>query len=69
MPNSISIQRALNNFKTVIEDSIKEGGEEARQAMIRSSRPILNLHEAVKSELIKAGIAKEFIFPSLNART
>lgn len=69
MPNSISIQKAVNNFKTLIEDSIKEGGEEAKQAMIRSSRPILNLHEAVKSELIKAGVAKDFIFPPLNSRT
>jgi hypothetical protein len=69
MPNSISIQKAVNNFKTLIEDSIKGGGEEAKQAMIRSSRPILNLHEAVKSELIKAGVAKDFIFPPLNSRT
>jgi len=69
MPNLISIQRAVNNFKTLIEDSIKEGGEDAKQAMIRSSRPILNLHEAVKSELIKAGVAKDFIFPPLNSRT
>jgi len=69
MSNSISIQKAVNNFKTLIEDSIKKGGEEAKQAMIRSSRPILNLHEAVKSELIKAGVAKDFIFPPLNSRT
>jgi len=69
MPNSINIQKAVNNFKTLIEGSIKKGGEEAKQAMIRSSRPILNLHEAVKSELIKAGVAKDFIFPPLNSRT
>ncbi len=69
MPNSISIQKAVNNFKTLIEAAIIEGGEEAKQAMIRSSRPILNLHEAVKSELIKAGVAKDFIFPPLNSRT
>ena len=69
MSNSTNIQKAVNNFKALIEDSIKEGGEEAKQAMIRSSRPILNLHEAVKSELIKAGVAKDFIFPPLNSRT
>ena len=69
MSNSISIQKAVNNFKTLIEDSIKKGGEEAKQAMIRSSRPILNLHEAVKSELIKARVSKDFIFPPLNSRT
>lgn len=51
MPNLINIQEAVNNFKTLIEDAILKGGEEAKHAIIRSSRPILNLHEAVKSEL------------------
>jgi len=68
MPNLINIQEAVNNFKTLIEDSIIEGGEDAKQAMIRSSRPILNLHEAVKRELVEAGIDKDFIFPPLNSR-
>ena len=69
MPNLISIQEAVNNFKALIEESILEGGEDAKQAMIRSSRPILNLHEAVKSALINEGVNEEFIFPPLNART
>ncbi len=51
MPNLISIQEAVNNFKTLIEDAILKGGEGGKHAIIRSSRPILNLHEAVKSEL------------------
>jgi hypothetical protein len=59
----ISIQRAVNNFKVLIEESIIEGGEKEKEAMIRSSRPILNLHEAVKSGLLKAGIDKDLIFP------
>lgn len=69
MANSINIQKAVDNFKTLIEDSIISGGEVAKQAMIRSSRPILNLHEAIKSELIKAGVSEDFIFPPLDSRT
>lgn len=65
----ISIQEALNNFKELIDNSIVEGGDTGKEAMIRSSRPILNLHEAVKSELVKAGIDEHLIFPPLNSRT
>jgi hypothetical protein len=65
----ISIQEAINNFKALIETAILEGGEEAKQAMIRSSRPILNLHDAVKSALIEAGIEESRIFPPLNSRS
>lgn len=65
----INIQKAIDNFKSLIEGSIVEGGDKGKEAMIRSSRPILNLHEAVKSELIKAGVDKDLIFPPLNNRT
>jgi hypothetical protein len=37
--------------------------------MIRSSRPILNIHEAVKSQLITNGINENLIFPPLQNRT
>jgi hypothetical protein len=65
----INIQEAINNFQTLINNSIVDGGVKGKEAMIRSSRPILNLHEVVKSELIKAGIDKDLIFPPLNSRT
>lgn len=67
MANLISIQEAVNNFKALIENSIREGGIEAKEAMIRSSRPINNIHEAVKSSLISAGIEKHRIFPQLGS--
>ncbi len=66
--NLITLQQAIHNFKTLIEESIITGGEEGKQAMIRSSRPILNLHEAVKSELIKNGVNGKLIFPPISAR-
>ncbi len=64
-----TIQKAINNFKELIEASILENGAKGKEAMIRSSRPILNIHEAVKTELVNAGISKSLIFPPVNART
>lgn len=65
--NLISIQDAIDNFKHLIESSIIEGGVTAKEAMIRSSRPINNIHEAVKSDLILNGIAPNRIHPPLGA--
>lgn len=65
----VNIQKAVNNFKALIESSIVENGVKGKEAMIRSSRPILNLHETVKTELIKTGVDKDLIFPPLNSRT
>jgi hypothetical protein len=67
IPNLISIQQAVDNFKVLIEDSILQGGIAAKEAMIRSSRPINYIHEAVKADLIRAGISKTRIFPPLGA--
>ena len=61
----MSIQEAINNFKDLIHNSIIEGGNEAKTAMIRSSRPILNLHEAVKSQLIENGVNEKLLYPHL----
>lgn len=67
MANLISIQEAVDNFKNLIECAILEGGITRKEAMIRSSRPINNIHEAVKSALINSGIQKHRIFPPLGA--
>ena len=67
MMNLIRIQEAVDNFKKLIEDSIREGGIDAKEAMIRSSKPINQIHEAVKSSLISAGIEQIRIFPPLGA--
>lgn len=65
MADLITIQQAVENFKKLIETSILEGGIKAKEAMIRSSRPINNIHEAVKSDLIKKGISADRIHPPL----
>ena len=67
MANLISIQEAVDNFKELIESSIRDGGIAAKEAMIRSSKPINNIHEAVKSDLIRNGISKDRIHPPLGA--
>jgi hypothetical protein len=67
MSNLISIQEAVDNFKELIETSIREGGISAKEAMIRSSKPINNIHEAVKSELIRSGISPIRIHPPLES--
>lgn len=64
-----NIQKAIERFKELIDSSILEGGAKGKEAMIRSSRPILNIHEAVKKELIEAGVKEELIFPPLNSRS
>lgn len=65
MANLISIQEAVNNFQALIEGAILQGGIEAKEAIIRSSRPINNIHEAVKSALINGGIEPQRIWPPL----
>lgn len=65
MPDLITIEQAVSNFKELIEGSIIEGGTAGKQAMIRSSKPINNIHEAVKSELVNNGITKHRIYPPL----
>lgn len=66
--NLITLQDAVDNFKKLINSSILDGGSKGKEAMIRSSQPILNIHEAVKSELIKAGIGENLIFPPICSR-
>ena len=46
MTNLITIQQAVDGFKELIETSIIEGGVKAKEAIIRSSRPINFIHEA-----------------------
>lgn len=65
MIDLITIQQAVDNFKELIESSITEGGIKAKEAMIRSSKPINNIHEAVKADLIRRGVSKDRVHPPL----
>lgn len=63
--NLLSIEQAVLNFRSLIENAIRETGEDGKQAIIRSQRPIMNIHDAVKSALISKGVNPELIFPNL----
>ena len=65
MTNLITIQQAVDGFKELIETSIIEGGIKAKEAIIRSSRPINFIHDAVKADLIRKGISPDRIHPPL----
>ncbi|GAB5418244.1 MAG: hypothetical protein Crog4KO_16510 [Crocinitomicaceae bacterium] len=67
MTNLITIQQAVEGFKELIESSITEGGIKAKEAMIRSSRPINFIHEAVKADFVRKGISADRIHPPLGA--
>lgn len=63
----ITIDEAVNNFQTLINNAIKKGGLDEKTAIIRSSKTINNIHEAVKSKLINKGINSKNIFPPINS--
>lgn len=65
MSDLITIEEAIINFKNLIHDSIENGGAEGKQAMIRSSKPINYIHEAIKSELVRNRVDKELIHPPI----
>lgn len=57
------IDEQLFTFKRLIEDSIITGGVEGKASMIRSSRLINLIHDAVKYELQHHDIDPDLIFP------
>lgn len=59
------IEEQLALFKKMIEDAIRIGGTEGKNACIKSQEPINLIHEAVKEELVKYGIIKKNIHPPL----
>ena len=64
----MTIEQALTDFKTLIDQAILDDGAAGKMAMIRSAKPIMRLHEAVKSQLISNGTDAELIFPPLGKR-
>ncbi|MGH1433805.1 MAG: hypothetical protein ACRBG0_05030 [Lewinella sp.] len=64
----MTIQQAVTNFKQLIHNAVAQGGSKAKTAAIRSSWPILNIHEAVKHQMISEGINASQIHPALGQR-
>lgn len=59
------IDEQLKEFKNLIDQAILEGGTEGKNKMIKSSRPINLIHDAVKKELIKQKVEPTLICPRL----
>lgn len=65
----MTLQEAVNNFKELIDGSILKAGIKGKTSMIRSSRPILNIHEAVKQQLVNNGVNPQLIHPPVGCRS
>lgn len=63
----LSIEAAVAEIKNMIEFSIRMGGVEAKNALIRSQKPIGVLHDATKASFINQGVSPRFIHPPLGA--
>ena len=48
----IQMQAALNQIKVDIENAILAGGTKAKNALIRTQKPIKLIHDAVKTEVL-----------------
>ncbi|MGH9948825.1 MAG: restriction endonuclease [Pyrinomonadaceae bacterium] len=61
-----TLQQSVNEIKRILEETIIENGEAGKLSLIRSQKPIKQIHEAVKSSLVENGIAEAQIHPPLN---
>lgn len=59
----ITINEAIASIKKEIENSIRSGGIEDKNNLIRSQKPINLLHNATKASFINLGVKPEYIHP------
>lgn len=62
----IQIQNALNRIKADIETAIITGGTPAKNALIKTQKPIKLIHDAIKTELLLNNIHPSLINPDIN---
>lgn len=62
---TIQLQDALNQIKRDIESAIIANGEDGKNALIRSQRPIKLIHDVVKTAFLNVGIHPTLINPEL----
>lgn len=58
-----NIDQAVMRIKRLIEDSIRVGGVEAKNNLIRTQQPICILHDAAKASFIEKGVNPDYINP------
>ncbi len=61
----IQIQTALNKIKADIENAIITNGENGKNALIRTQRPIKLIHDVIKTEFLNFGVHPSLINPEL----
>jgi hypothetical protein len=61
----VQIQDALNQIKTDIESSIIANGENGKNALIRTQKPIKLIHNVVKTAFLEEGVHPSLINPEL----
>lgn len=59
----LTIQDAVNNIKSLIEDAIVERGVEGKNNLIRTQIPICLLHDAAKATFIANGVNANLVAP------
>ncbi|MGX3098647.1 restriction endonuclease [Helicobacter sp. 23-1046] len=57
----------LQEFKSYLENAILQNGEKGFSDIIRSQKPINCIHEIIKQDLVKNGVAENNIFPPLHS--
>lgn len=58
-----NVQEAVCEIKALIENSIRTGGVEGKNNLIRSQTPICLLHDAVKAAFIELGVNPALVNP------
>jgi hypothetical protein len=61
----VEMQLALNQIKSDIENAIKENGEDGKNALIRSQKPIKLIHNVLKTAFFNTGVHPSLINPEL----
>ena len=64
-----NINQAVVRIKQLIENSIRTGGVEAKNNLIRTQQPICLLHDAAKASFIEKGVNPGFINPPYGEHT
>ena len=64
-----NIQKAVERIKILIEDSIKTGGIDAKNNLIRSQQPISILHDAAKASFMELGVNPTLLNPPYGSHT
>lgn len=63
--DGLSINQAAVIFKSALDKSIKIAGVRGKESLIRSQEPIKIFHEVIKQQLVKNGVRKDLIIPTL----